>query len=276
LEAVGLSFTHSGDARIYWEASGAGEPLLLIQGLGLSAALWYRVVPLLDQRHRVIRYDARGTGRSDVPEGPYPIESMAADALAVLDAAGESSAHVFGMSLGGLVAQELAISHSDRVRSLMLCSTLAGGTDVVPIDPDVIEMLRANATLPPAESVRASIPVAYAKATDRNWIEEDIALRLELPTTATGYQNQLMGSAIYPGTKSRLPQVTLPALVIAGAEDKIAPPANADILVAALPTAKLLLIPDAGHMVITDQADVLAAAMTGFIADIQVSASRPA
>src|SRR5438093_872013 len=113
--------TTADGTRLYWEEGGDGDPLLLIQGLGWSAAMWFRLLPALEARHRVIRYDARGIGRSQVPAGPYSIELMADDAVTVLDAAGADTAHVFGCSLGGIVAQELTLSHPDRVRSLTLC-----------------------------------------------------------------------------------------------------------------------------------------------------------
>ena len=121
-----MAYTTVDGVRLWWEASGEGEPLLLIQGLGFSGAMWYRLLPALAARHRVIRYDARGIGRSDVPPGPYSIDRMAADAMAVLDAARESTAHVFGCSLGGIVAQEVAITYLDRVRSLTLIMTSTG------------------------------------------------------------------------------------------------------------------------------------------------------
>ena len=98
--------------KLYWEDGGEGDPLLLIQGLGFSGAMWFRLLPALEARYRVIRYDARGIGRSDVPEGPYSVYRMADDAAAVLDAAGVDRAHVFGCSLGGLVAQEVGLSHA--------------------------------------------------------------------------------------------------------------------------------------------------------------------
>ncbi len=99
--------------RIYWDASGRGEPLLLIMGLGATSDWWHRVSPILAEDYRVIVFDNRGVGRSSVPPGSYPIPTMAADAAAVLDAAGAESAHVFGASMGGYIAQELVARSSD-------------------------------------------------------------------------------------------------------------------------------------------------------------------
>jgi len=109
-----MSFVTTDDGTtLWWEAVGRGEPLLLIQGLGYPSDMWYRVIGPLSVDHRVIRFDNRGVGRSDVPAGPYPIPRMVADAMAVLSAAGETSAHVFGVSMGGIIAQELVLTHPD-------------------------------------------------------------------------------------------------------------------------------------------------------------------
>src|SRR4051812_7271304 len=123
--------TRAAGVQIYWEearveppgttsatSDQAKEPLLLIMGLGATLEWWRRLVPVLSSRFRVIVYDNRGVGRSDVPPGPYPIAVMAEDAAAVLDDAGIESAHVFGASMGGMIAQELALNHPSRVRSL--------------------------------------------------------------------------------------------------------------------------------------------------------------
>jgi pimeloyl-ACP methyl ester carboxylesterase len=255
-------------ARLYWEASGEGDPLLLIQGLGFSGAMWYRLLPALETRHRVIRYDGRGIGRSEVAPGPYTIERMAADAVAVLDAAGAETAHVFGCSLGGIVAQEVAISYPDRVRALILCCTHPAGQDAVWPDPKVMEMLQSRSSLSPEESIRASVDVGYAPGTDRARIEEDIRLRLEIPTSAEGYQNQLLGGLGYPGTKSRLPGVTAPTLVVTGDQDHMVPPANASILADAIPDSRVVVIPDSGHVVFTDQPEALTTAIIEFLDEV--------
>ena len=115
-----MPFAHRPDARIWWDQSGTGDPILLIMGHAYGADMWHRTAPELAASYRVIRFDNRGTGRSSDPPGPYPVPLMAEDALAVLDAAGAASAHVYGVSLGGAIALQLALDHPGRVRSLIL------------------------------------------------------------------------------------------------------------------------------------------------------------
>src|SRR5580765_2514956 len=120
--------TSSDGAKIHYELHGEGAPVLLIMGLGSNAYGWYRTIPWLSERYRVIAFDNRGTGRSDVPDGAYSIAQMAADAAAVLDATGHETARVVGASLGGMIAQRVALAHAGRVRSLVLVCTTPGGS----------------------------------------------------------------------------------------------------------------------------------------------------
>src|ERR1700723_3154263 len=122
-----MPFTENQAATIYWDEQGSGEPLLLIMGLSYPSYMWHRTRPLLAQNFRTIAFDNRGIGQSDVPPGVYPIAQMASDAAAVLDAANVSSAHVFGVSMGGMIAQEFTLQYPQRVRSLILGCTNAGG-----------------------------------------------------------------------------------------------------------------------------------------------------
>src|SRR6185503_21063399 len=123
-----MAYTTASDgARLHWESHGSGDPVLLIMGLGSNAYGWHRTIPWLAERYETITFDNRGTGRSDVPDGPYAIAQLAADAAAVLDAAGHASAHVVGASLGGMIAQRFALSFPERVRSLVLVCTTPGG-----------------------------------------------------------------------------------------------------------------------------------------------------
>ena len=252
---------------LYWEEGGAGDPLLLIQGLGFSADMWFRITPALEERYRVIRYDARGIGRSDVPPGPYPIALMASDAMAVLDAAGVDSAHVFGASLGGIVAQEVALSYPDRTTSLTLCCTHAPPATIWP-EPAVMEMLATRGQMTTEDAARASIPYGYATTTDRDAIEEDIRRRLANPTSGTGYEGQLFAGIGYPGTMDRLGNLEMPVLVVTGDADLMVPPVNSELMVAAIPGAELVVIPGAGHVVFTDAPGALTDAMVSFLAGV--------
>jgi pimeloyl-ACP methyl ester carboxylesterase len=256
-----------GDAQIWWDEQGEGEPLLLIMGLGYSADMWHRLLPLLAERYRAIRFDNRGTARTGVPDGPYPVETMADDALAVLDAAGVESAHVMGVSMGGFIAQELTIRHPDRVRSLILGCTGPGGTEMVPAEPAAMEMVMARTTMTPQEAAEVAIPFVYSPGTPRTKIDEDFAVRFKMPTTAEGYTNQLGGVVSWPGTGSRLGELTTPTLVIHGKEDRLANPANAGVLGDLIPGAKVVLLDGASHIFFTDQPEAAADAILGFLED---------
>ena len=151
-------------ARISWEADGPddGPAVLLIMGLAYPAAMWFRLMPALTERYRVIRVDNRGAGHTgDVPGAPYTVETMAADCLAVLDAAEVTTAHVVGISMGGLMAQEIALTAPERVRSLCLIATHPGIAHAV-MNPEAMAMLGKRGELTPQEAAEASIPFNYA------------------------------------------------------------------------------------------------------------------
>src|SRR3569833_1334595 len=122
-----MPYTTNNGVKLYWDSLGQGPPVLLIMGLSFTHEMWYRILPVLTERHRVILFDNRGMGRSDVPRGPYSMRRMAEDAGIVLDAAGVSAAHVSGASMGGMIAQELALRSPSRVLSLVLgCTSYSG------------------------------------------------------------------------------------------------------------------------------------------------------
>jgi pimeloyl-ACP methyl ester carboxylesterase len=125
---------------IHYNETGEGEPLLLIMGYGMPGDAWLGSLPFL-HGFRCIYYDNRGTGRSDKPAGPYTIVQMADDAAGLLDHLGIARAHVYGVSMGGMIAQELVLRHPTKVRSLVLGCTLCGGEHSVMGDPQIIETL---------------------------------------------------------------------------------------------------------------------------------------
>ena len=163
-------------------------------GLGLPAAAWWRTVPILGRALQVIAFDNRGSGRSDRPPGPYSLADMAADAVAVLDAAGIEHAHVYGVSMGGMIAQEVALRHPDRVRALVLGATSPGGAAATPPDADTIAFLQRRPSMPDEEGRWASVPYVYSARTRReagDRISEDFARRQLSPFHADGYRAQL-------------------------------------------------------------------------------------
>ena len=259
-----MPFTENSGAKIYWDESGNGAPVLMIMGLGWASAMWHRTRPILARRYRTIALDNRGAGRSDVPAGPYPIALMAADAAAVLDEAGVQSAHVMGMSMGGMIAQEFALQYPRRVRSLILGCTASGGPQAVPAAPGVLQVLM-RVDMSPEEASRAIQPFIYDSGTPRERIEEDLKLLLEWYPTVEGFMAQLQGIIAWEAY-SRIAGITAPTLVIHGENDQLVPPENGKLIAGRIPGAEMVLIPRASHIFSTDQPEVAHAAMLEFLA----------
>lgn len=239
-------------ARIWWTSEGEGEPVVLVMGLAYPSDMWFRVAPVLAQHHRVLRLDNRGAGRTgDVPGAPYTVPTMAEDVLAVLDEAQETSAHVVGASMGGLIAQEVALRCPERVRSLVLACTHPGAVHAV-WDPEALALLAERGRLTPEQAAEASIPFNYASTTPRERIEQDWAVRMPLACSLAGYTAQLQGSSAWSGLE-RLPSLRTPTLVLHGAEDRLVPAANGRRIAEAVPGAELVVLPEANHLFFTDQ-----------------------
>src|SRR6202158_761338 len=177
MAGASMPFVENLGARIHWDEEGSGAPLLLIMGLGWPSHAWHRSRPILSEKYRTIALDNRGVGRSEVPPGPYSIAQMAADAAAVLNAARVNTAHIFGVSMGGMIAQEFALQYPKRVRSLILGCTAAGGPHAMRSEPEATQMLMSRGNMTPAEAARAALPFIYHSATSRKLIEEDLEMR---------------------------------------------------------------------------------------------------
>ena len=265
-----MPFVDNQGARIYWDEQGSGEPLVLISGLGTTSRAWYRSRPVFAKSYRTLALDNRGVGSSDVPPGVYSISLMASDVIAVLDAAGVADAHVFGASMGGMIAQELALQYPERMRSLILGCTAAGGAHAVQPAPEALEALtRLGMTAEESNAVFA--PFLYDAHTPRERIDEDMAIRLQWFPSPLGYVGQLQGISSWEAY-SRLSQISAPTLIIHGEADTLIPAANARIIAKRIAGAKLVLIPQAGHVFWTDQPEATHRAVLEFLA---VQAPRP-
>jgi pimeloyl-ACP methyl ester carboxylesterase len=251
-------------ARIYWDEQGLGVPLVLISGLGTTSRVWHRSRPVFAKSYRTVALDNRGVGQSDVPPGIYPIPLMASDVIAVLNAAGVQSAHVFGASMGGMIAQEVALQYPERVRSLILGCTAAGGPHAIQPRPEALQaLMRVGMT--PEESDAVFAPFLYAADTPRKRIDEDMAIRLQWFPSPLGYLGQLQGIWGWEAY-SRLSQIRAPTLVIHGEADALIPAANANLIANRIAGAKLLLIPHAAHVFWTDQPETTHQAVLEFLA----------
>lgn len=259
-----MALVENEGARIYWDEEGSGEPILLVMGLGVTSHMWHRTRPVLAERFWTLALDNRGVGRSDVPRGPYPIPLMAADAAAVLDAAGVESAHIFGVSMGGMIAQELALQYPKRVRSLMLGCTSAGGPTAVRAEQEARQMLLARGAMTTEQALEAPLPFIYDSATPRERIAEDVAIRRRWFPRPEAYNAQLEGILAWE-SYSRLAEIDVRTLVIHGESDRLVPPGNAKLIAARIPGAKLVMIPRASHIFATDQPDLAHEAILSFL-----------
>ena len=248
-----MPFTTNQGTKVYWNEEGTGEPLLLIMGLGYPSAAWYRTRPTLSRKYRTIAFDNRGVGQTDMPPGPYPIPVMAADAAAVLDAAELESAHVFGISMGGMIAQEFALQYPHRVRSLILGCTAAGGPTAVRAEPEVSDMVMARGSMAPEQAAQAAIPFIYDPSTPRNLIDEDLAIRRPWFPRPEAYNAQLQGIIAWE-SYSRLDMITAPTLVIHGESDRLVLAANGKLIADKIKGARLVMLDHASHIFTTDQA----------------------
>ncbi|HLW52290.1 MAG TPA: alpha/beta hydrolase [Candidatus Angelobacter sp.] len=262
-----MGFVANQGAKIYWDEQGQGEPLLLIMGLGYPSDAWYRTRPVLAAKYRTIALDNRGVGRSEMPPGPYPIAVMASDAAAVLDAAGVENAHVFGISMGGMIAQEFTLLYPQRVRSLILGCTASGGPHAVRSDPEATAMLMARGNMTREQAAEAAVPFIYDRGTPRALIDEDIAHRRPWFPAPEAYNAQLQGILAWEAY-SRLDKIDVPTLVIHGESDRLVPPGNGKLIAEKIRGSKLVILKNASHIFTTDQAEEAHRAILNFLAGV--------
>jgi pimeloyl-ACP methyl ester carboxylesterase len=238
--------------NIYYEVSGSGTPLLLIAGLGYGLWQWHKMIPGLAGHFQVIVFDNRGAGQTDKPAGPYSAAMLAADTAGLLEALNMGPAIVLGHSMGGLVAQELALIRPELISTLVLASSNFGGPNHIPVTPAAMAVL-TDLTLDPIERIRRGAAVAFAAGfaeAHPDIVEELTAYRLTMPVPLDAYQSQLaVGLALLQnGFEERLKTMRLPTIIFTGDQDNVVPPGNADLLAAVIPNSRVYRLRDAGHL----------------------------
>ncbi|HEV7465693.1 MAG TPA: alpha/beta fold hydrolase, partial [Candidatus Dormibacteraeota bacterium] len=219
--------------------SGAGPPLLMIPGLGASRRVYAPLLPALVSHLEVVVFDPRGTGESGVTPGPYTMDGLAGDAAAVLDAAGLDAAAVWGASMGGMVAQHLALLHPERVTRLVLACTTCGGPHAIGPAPEAASALLGRGARTPGDAYRLACTVLYAEdwqAEHPELIDREVAERERHPVRGGVFAAQ-QAAVRGHDTWDTLPRISAPTLVLHGTEDAAVPAENGRILAGRIPGA---------------------------------------
>lgn len=239
--------------KLYYEIHGQGEALLLIAGIGYGTWLWAKQIPELSRYFSVIAFDNRGAGRSDKPDSEYTVSLLASDAYELLRALGVTHAHVLGISLGGFIAQQLALDHPEMIRKLVLCSTSHGGPDMILPKGEILQFMAFGAgkdtfqrglELAFSPDYLAKHPEEIAKITER--------MRRN-PQPRYAYLRQFMAPLTF-NSEPYLDKLTMPVLVMAGEADQVVPVENSRRLAEKLPHATLVTFPGAGHLFVVERA----------------------
>jgi pimeloyl-ACP methyl ester carboxylesterase len=258
-----------GDIDVEYDRAGQGDPVLLVMGLGTTRIGWFNQFAFLKEYFDVTAFDNRGCGESGCPEGPWTVNDMAADAIGLADAIGYETFDLLGVSMGGMIAQEMTLAAPDRVRSLTLISTTPGGPDAPLASPSYLE---AFALPDPRARVRRSIELLFGSRYRSQHPEVvDAAVSLALgesnaagfgffdgETNLTGFMAQLnavMTWSLGGGTSTRLGQIEARTLVLHGGEDLLVPVPSAKLLADGIPGARLRVWDDAGHALVHEHAD---------------------
>jgi len=238
-------------SRLYHEVYGHGEPIVLVEGAGGDIGGWRRNIPRLAAELRVVAFDLRGNGRSVAPDAPMAMATFVEDMLALLDHLGIDRAHVYGQSFGGMVAQEVALTAPDRVRSLILACTLPGMRHAVPV----------RARVPKARPWEAMYSPRFLREHPEEVAEDQRLGTPQRPAMARRQWEAMQGFDAY----DRLPSLRLPTLVIHGTEDRAVHPDNARIMAERIPGARLVLLEGAGHVYHAEQPEAADRAVLGFV-----------
>jgi pimeloyl-ACP methyl ester carboxylesterase len=267
-----MPYAQAGEVRLYYEEHGRGAPLVLAPGFGAGLWIWYRQIPALAERFRVIAFDPRGVARSAAaPDGELSTRLLADDLAALLDALGVRDAHVLGGSFGGFVAQEFALAHAGRVRGLILCCTSYGGPGHLPPRPETLEAIASTRGLNTEDRVRQNLLLAFSPrfvAEEAEEVGRVIALRAENPVPEQVYLRQLR-AAVGFDARARVGSVRAPTLVITGDEDRIVPHENSLNLAALIPGARLRVVAGGSHAFFIEQADEFNRAVAEFIESVE-------
>lgn len=278
-----MSIATVGNVDLYYEDLGAGDPLLCIMGFATDSTGWILQTPAFRERHRTIVFDNRGVGRSSKPSGPYTIHQMADDAAGLLDALGIERTHVLGLSMGGMIAQELVLRHPSRVRGLVLAATYPEpDADVERTRRFTLGALGGSVTAAGEVQIDVSTtnPLAFFQhllplVFNPEFLATELPRLLPLFAGALQYgfsMEAILGQAeavMGHRATDRLHGITAPTMVITGDADRLIPPANSDLLARHIPGARLVKVPGGSHGFNIETPDVFNREVLSFLETVR-------
>jgi pimeloyl-ACP methyl ester carboxylesterase len=261
-----MPFADIGGNRLHYVQQGSGDDLLLLCGLGDDVSAWDAQIPVFAQHYRVTAIDNRGVGQSGLPDGEFTVRDLAADARALLDEAGIARAHVAGFSMGGAIAQELALAAPQRVHSLVLIGTWCRSDRIL---QETVKGAAWSAGV--ADDARAwlysFLSWVYSPAVfDDGRIDlfVEAALANPYPQETEAFQRTAR-AVLDHDTADRLPAITLPTLVICGEQDLLCPPRHSRAIAARIPGARLVEVPEQAHQPFQEDAASFNALVLDFL-----------
>jgi pimeloyl-ACP methyl ester carboxylesterase len=263
----------TGEIGLYYEEHGTGEPLVLIPGFSNGLWIWFKQIPALSQRLRVIAFDPRGIARSPAPDKSISIRMIADDVAALLRALEIERAHILGASFGGFVAQEFALAFPQMTRSLILCCTSFGGPNHVPPPLATLQAIASTKGLNTEDRARENLLLAFSGdylATKQEEVETIIELRAANAVPEYAYQHQLQAAIVF-NTEARVSAIKAPTLILTGNEDIIVPYSNSLNLAGRIPGARLRLIEGGSHTFFIERADEFNQTVIEFIESLSAA-----
>ena len=253
--------------NLYYEIHGEGEPLLLLPGLGCDSQAWLPIIEGLSDSFRIIALDNRGAGRSDVPTEPYTIRDMAEDAACLLGHVKVDAAHVIGHSMGGYIAQELAINYPDRVDKLLLeCTAPVSSERNNLLFRSFLEWQRQGMEMEDWMRTWSFWLFSPQRFEDKDYINGFIRECVEYPhpQSTEGFAGQVEAISSFDA-RNRLQKIRAETLVIAGAEDILILPGESESLIEGIPGSSMLLVDGAAHRLHTEKEEEFNRAVREFI-----------
>jgi pimeloyl-ACP methyl ester carboxylesterase len=242
---------------MYYEIHGSGFPLILIRGLGSNADHWYSQTPAFSKQSKVIIFDNRGIGRSGGSKSHFDIPELAKDTVALMDAIEVPIAHILGLSLGGMIAQEVALSYPDRIRGLVLASAHCGGKRVVRVSDAGVSVMPEELYSNTRDRKQKATEMMFSKKTlagAPEVVENYLDVSSRYPPSEEVLQKMRNSVQAYDSFE-RLPLIQAPTLVISGEDDILVAPENSRILAARIPGAQLEIIKEGGHQLLIEKPD---------------------